>query len=135
MHNSHLEYVYEMEGMRKKQPITCFVFGVASLALMGVPPFGGFISKWTIATASAANFNWAGYVGAAALIVSAILTTLYMMSVITRFYFPLKNAPALSDHCHEADARMTGPLIILTGLIILLSLSSSVIYSWIGGMV
>ena len=135
LHNSHLEYVYEMEGMSKKQPITCAVFVVASLALMGIPPLGGFLSKWTIATASAANLSWAGYLGAAALIVSAILTTLYMMSVIVRFYFPLKNAAALSDHCHEADARMTGPLVFLTVLMIVLSLASSGLYSWIGGMV
>jgi len=135
LHNSHLEYVYEMEGMSKKQPITCAVFVVASLALMGVPPFGGFVSKWTIATASAANLSWAGYLGAASLIVSAILTSLYMISVVVRFYFPLKNAPALSEHCHEADARMTGPLIVLIVLIVVLSLASSGVYSWIGGMV
>ena len=135
LHNSHLEYVYEMEGMSKKQPITCGVFLVASLALMGIPPFGGFLSKWTIATASAANAVWAGYLGAAALIVSAILTALYMVSVIVRFYFPLKNAAPLSEHCHEADARMTGPLLFLTVLIVVLSLASSGVYSWIGGMV
>ena len=135
LHNSHLEYVYEMEGMAKKQPITCAVFVAASLGLMGIPPLGGFISKWTIATASAANLSWAGYLGAAALIVSAILTSLYMISVVVRFYFPLKSAPALSEHCHEADARMTGPLVFLTVLMIVLSLMSSGLYSWIGGMV
>jgi hypothetical protein len=58
-----------------------------------------------------------------------------MISVIVRFYFPLKNAAALSDHCHEADARMTGPLVFLTALIVALSLASSAVYSWIGGMV
>ena len=79
--------------------------------------------------------SWAGYLGAAALICSAILTALYMVSVIVRFYFPLKNAPALHDHCHEADARMTGPLVFLTVLMVVLSLASSGLYSWIGGMV
>jgi len=51
------------------------------------------------------------------------------------FYFPLKNAPALAEHCHEADARMTGPLVFLTVLMIVLSLASSGLYGWIGGMV
>ena len=60
---------------------------------------------------------------------------LYMISVVVRFYFPLKSAPALSEHCHEADARMTGPLVFLTVLMIVLSLMSSGLYSWIGGMV
>ncbi len=135
LHHNELEYVCDMEGLSKKMPVTCGVFLLASLALMGIPPFGGFLSKWTIGTAAAANGHWAGYLGAAALIVSAILTTLYMMSAAVRFYFPLKSAPAQPEHIHEADKLMTGPLVFLTVLMLVLSLCSAPLSVWIGGLV
>lgn len=135
LHHNKLEYVYDMEGLSKKMPVTCRVFLIASLALMGVPPLGGFLSKWTIGTAAAANANWAGYLGAASLIVSAILTTLYMLSAAVRFYFPLKSAPAQPEHIHEADRLMTGPLVFLTALMLVLSLCSAPLSVWIGGLV
>ena len=135
LHHNELEYVYDMEGLAKKMPVTCGVFLTASLALMGVPPFGGFLSKWTIGTAAAGNAGWAGYLGAASLIVSAILTTLYMLSAAVRFYFPLKSAPLLPERVHEADRLMTGPLVFLTALMLVLSLCSAPLSAWIGGLV
>ena len=119
-------------------PITCAVFLVAALALMGVPPFGGFISKWTIATAATSLNIWAGYVGAGALIVSAVLTALYMLTPVIRFYFTLNNAPALSEKVHEADWQMTVPLLGLTALLVALSLAAEPITQLlykIGGVV
>ena len=135
LHHNELEYVCDMEGLSKKMPVTCGVFLIASLALMGIPPLGGFLSKWTIGTAAAANLNWAGYLGASSLIVSAILTTLYMMSAAVRFYFPLKSAPEQLERIHEADRLMTGPLVFLMGLLGVLSLLSWPLSAWIGGLV
>jgi len=134
LHHGHLEYSAEMEGLHKKMPVTCAVFLVAALALMGVPPFGGFLSKWTIATAASSLGVWAGYVGMAALIVSAVLTALYMLTPVIRFYFPLNDAPALSDHVHEADWQMTVPLVGLTVLLIALSLCTGPITQLLTGI-
>ena len=134
LHHNELEYVYDMEGLGRKMPVTCGVFLAASLALMGIPPLGGFLSKWTIGVA-AAGASWAGKFGAAALIVSAVLTALYMMSSVVRFFFPLKNAPSLPERVHEADRLMTGPLVLLTALLVVLSLLSAPLSAWIGGLV
>jgi multicomponent Na+:H+ antiporter subunit D len=95
------------------------------LAILIAPPIG---------TAAAANGHWAGMLGAAALIVSAILTTLYMLSAAVRFYFPLKDAPAQPEHIHEADRLMTGPLVFLMVLLLALSLCSAPLSAWIGGL-
>ena len=134
LHHNELEYVYDMEGLGRKMPVTCGVFLAASLALMGIPPLGGFLSKWTLGVA-AAGASWAGKFGAAALIVSAVLTALYMMSSVVRFFFPLKNAPSLPERVHEADRLMTGPLVLLTALLVVLSLLSAPLSAWIGGLV
>jgi len=131
LHHGHLEYSADMEGLHKKMPITCAVFLIAGLALMGVPPFGGFLSKWTIATAATGLGVWPGYVGAAALIVSAVLTALYMLTPVIRFYFPLNQAPALSENVHEADWQMTVPLVGLTLLLTVLSLGSGTVVEFL----
>ena len=135
LHNNGLEYVHTMEGIHKKMPVTAATFTVAALALMGVPPFGAFLSKWTLGVASAASGGFPGVLGAAALVVSAILTTLCMMSAVIHFYFPTREAPPLPEGFHEADALMKGSLLFLVGLIVLLSLCSAPLCSWIGGFV
>ena len=134
LHNNGLEYVHTMEGLKKKMPVTAATFTLAALALMGVPPFGAFLSKWTLGVASAAAGGWTGIFGAAALAVSAILTTLCMMSAVVHFYFPVHEAEPLPENFHEADALMKGSLLFLAALIVVVSLLSAPITSWIGGM-
>ena len=134
LHNNGLEYVHTMEGLKKKMPLTAAAFTLAALALMGVPPFGAFLSKWCLGVASAASGGWTGVLGAAALAVSAILTTLCMMSAVIHFYFPTREAPPLPDSFREADALMRGSLIFLSALIVAVSLLSAPISTWIGGM-
>ncbi len=134
LHNNGLEYVHTMEGIKKKMPVTAASFTLAALALMGVPPFGAFLSKWTLGVASAASGGWTGVLGAAALAVSAILTTLCMMSAVVHFYFPTHEAPPLPEDFHEADALMRGSLLFLSALIVAASLLSAPISTWIGGM-
>ena len=137
LHGSKLENICDMENLSRYMPVTCGVFLAASLALMGIPPLCGFTSKWAIATAAAALNNWYGVLGSAALIVSAVFSALYLIPVAARFYFPLKNAPAL-HHCHEADKRMTIPMLLLIVMIVVLSLCSNSINAFVslvaGGM-
>lgn len=135
LHNNGLEYVHTMEGIHKKMPVTAATFTLAALALMGVPPFGAFLSKWTLGVASAASGGFSGMLGAAALVVSAILTTLCMISAVVRFYFPTREAPPLPGTFREADVLMKSSLLFLAGLITFLSLLSQPLSSWIGGFV
>lgn len=132
LHRTKLEYVYEMEGLHARMPATCAVFTFSALALMGLPPLGGFMSKWAIASAACALEDWRGYTGAAALIVSTVLTALYMMTSVIRFYFPLRDAPAVTERS-EADWQMLLPLGILTVLIAAGPLFSETLLGWLSG--
>ncbi|MEG2037989.1 MAG: proton-conducting transporter membrane subunit, partial [Ruthenibacterium sp.] len=78
------EYVYDLEDFGRAMPRVFAAFTVASFALAGVPPLGGFIGKWCIATAAAQTEMPLAYAGIAALILSTLLTTLYMMTVVVR---------------------------------------------------
>ena len=98
MHQSGKTYIYELDGMGRKMPVTFACLTAASLSLMGIPLFAGFISKWNLCQAA---FSWGGeavsagmsggflpYVGVAVILYSALMTGIYMLTVLVRAYFP-----------------------------------------------
>ncbi|MCC8102635.1 MAG: hypothetical protein LIP11_10400 [Clostridiales bacterium] len=56
---------------------------------MVIPPASGFISKWYLAQgALEANVGVFGWAGPAALLLSALLTAGYLLSIVTNGFFP-----------------------------------------------
>jgi len=47
--NTGIKKISEMKGIGKMMPITMAAFFFGSLSVIGIPPFGGFISKWYLA--------------------------------------------------------------------------------------
>ena len=121
---THREYIYEMDGFGKAMPKTMFAFTAASLGLMGIPPLAGFVSKWSIGTAAVTE-GTLGVIGAAALIVSALLTALYLVAVMLRAYFPANEATVDLTHVEDPNRLMTVPLIGLAIVSVLLGLCAS----------
>ena len=115
--HSHREYVYELEGMGSRMPVVFGTFTISSLALIGLPPLGGFAGKWMISSAAVDMGDPLAYVGIAALILSTLLTTLYLMTVIVRAYFPVgqPDQEALAA-VHEPGRAMQVSLLALTVL-------------------
>ena len=91
MHQTHKNYVHEINGFGRKMPVVFTIFTISGLALMGVPGLPGFISKWNLAKAAVANTHPMALVGVFALLVSALLTALYMMSISFRAFLPGKD--------------------------------------------
>ena len=81
-------YVYELDGLGRKMPKVFVTFTVSSLALMGVPGLCGFVSKWNLCRAAVDSENLLAYAGVAALMVSALLTAIYMLTMMIRAFFP-----------------------------------------------
>lgn len=123
LHYAHREYVHELEGLGRHMPVTFACFTAAACALTGIPPFNGFVSKWYIAQASVAADGWLPLVGFAALLISALLTAVYMFQVVLKAWFPRTDAPAIPDGtAHEAHWLMTVPTAILAALCLLMGL-------------
>ncbi|MCF8082292.1 MAG: monovalent cation/H+ antiporter subunit D family protein [Deltaproteobacteria bacterium] len=40
--------ISEMQGLGRQMPVTMFAFFVGTLSIIGLPPLGGFISKWNL---------------------------------------------------------------------------------------
>lgn len=84
--------VEELDGIGKKMPKTLWCYTFASLALIGIPPTSGFISKWYLAQgALEAEIGVFRYLGPAVLLVSALLTAGYLLPIVMRGFFPGKD--------------------------------------------
>ncbi|MBP3215723.1 MAG: proton-conducting membrane transporter [Clostridium sp.] len=81
--------VEELKGVGKIMPVTMLCFTVASLSLVGIPPMGGFLSKWVIAQASLHNgLGLYAVLPPVILLISALLTAGYLLTVVVDAFFP-----------------------------------------------
>lgn len=94
-------YVYELDGLGRKMPWTFGIFTLAALALMGVPGLAGFISKWYLAAAAVDFGSPLALTGIGALLISALLTAIYLLSIVIRAFF----TPPDFDETAIADVR------------------------------
>ena len=123
LHYAHREYVPQLEGLGRYMPVTFACFTAAACALTGIPPFNGFVSKWYIARAAVDTGAALPLVGFAALLVSALLTAVYMFQVVLKAWFPRTEAPAIPEgSAHEAGWMMTVPTAILAAACLLMGL-------------
>lgn len=124
--NTKREYVYELNGMAKKMPLTFACFAISALALMGVPPLNGFISKWALLEAAASSGTVSAYVGAGALIIAALLTAIYMLGPCIKAFFPKKDCESLPpEGIKDAEPAMAVLMLILAAAVILTGIFSS----------
>lgn len=106
-------YIYELDGFGRKMPKVFLIFTISALALMGVPGLCGFVSKWNLAKAAIESENPLAYVGIVFLMISAILTAIYMMTISIRAFFPGKqfDYSTISD-VEDPNWMMIFPLVI-----------------------
>lgn len=82
----------ELVGIGKEMPKTLWSYTFASLALIGIPPASGFVSKWYLANgaleADIGVFRWLGPV---VLLVSALLTAGYLLPISLKGFLPGKD--------------------------------------------
>ena len=115
--------VDELTGIGKEMPVTAWCYTFASLALVGIPPASGFISKWYLAGGSLESgipvFSWLGPV---ILLVSALLTAGYLLPITIRGFLPGADYDYEGLQKKEPSGVMVVPLLILAGLSVLLGL-------------
>ena len=112
--------VEELEGIGKRMPGTLWCYTFASLALIGIPPASGFISKWYLAQgALKAGVGIFGWLGPVVLLISALLTAGYLLPVTMKGFFP-GHGEAVSAEKQEAKPGMLFPLAVLAAAAVLL---------------
>ena len=122
MHQTGKKYVYEMDGMGRSMKITFGCFAVSALGLMGVPGFAGFISKWNLTEAAVNSGGPLAWAGVACLMVSALLTAIYMLGIVRRAFFPSTRGE--SAEAGDPGWQMCLPLLLCAACTVVLGFCS-----------
>lgn len=126
MHRTGNAYLYELDGVGKRMPVTFACFTLGALSLTGIPGFCGFISKWKLLEAGAEAGTWPAYAGCVCLILSAFLCAMYTFNVSVRAFFPPEGKDRYADsEVREADLFMLVPILVFTAVNIVFGLSAS----------
>ena len=125
IHQTEKQYVHELDGMGYRMPCVSGIFTLSALALMGVPGLAGFISKWNLASAAVESSNPVAYFGIACLLISALLTAIYMLTIVVRAFFPGKDFDDSSiKEFKDPNWKMLLPLFVFVFFIIAFGLYS-----------
>ena len=117
-------YVQDLRGMARRMPLVMAIFAFCAVELVGIPPFIGFQSKWALASAGLQSGTPLGFAGMGVLIVSAILTAVYLlMPAVTMFALPLNTGEAEVQR-EDPGWQMKVPLVLLCVLMLLLIFAS-----------
>jgi multicomponent Na+:H+ antiporter subunit D len=107
---THKEYVSELTGIGWQMPLTMTAFTLASLSMIGMPPFIMFASKWFLGTGAVAEgqvFFLLVY------LVAGLLAAAYLLPIVFRAF--LVRMPQFSAFS-EAAPLMVVPLLITAAL-------------------
>ena len=74
----------QLKGIGRRMPITMTAFTIGALSMIGVPPTGGFVSKWYILAGAFQDDN---YVALATIILSTVLNAAYFLPIIYMAWF------------------------------------------------
>ena len=145
IHKTGKTKVDGLRGIGKQMPVTLWCYTVASLALIGIPPASGFISKWYLAQGALDSgipvFSWLGPV---VLLVSALLTAGYLLPVTMRGFFPgsgyrypeegEKGKKLFFSLTKEASPLMLVPLLVLAVLAAALGMFPNPLADYVSGI-
>ncbi len=124
--------VDELRGVGKEMPFTIWCYTIVSLGLIGIPPTGGFISKWCLAAGSLATgmpvFRWLGPV---ILLISALLTAGYLLPLAIRGFLPGADYDYEHLQKREPSPLMTIPIAATTVLSVLIGLFPAQLTDWL----
>ncbi len=103
----------KMGGLRARLPITYVLMGIGCLAIAGIPPFSGFMSKDEILGRVLATGDWHVILWVLG-VVTAALTAFYMFRLFLMTFHGRYNGPQeVYDHAHEAPPVMWVPVGVL----------------------
>ena len=115
--------VRQLVGIGKEMPVTMWCFTLVSLTLIGIPPTSAFVSKWYLISGALDSgipgFSW---VGPVVLLISALLTAGYLLTISIKAFFPGEDYDYTKLVNHEPTWRMLLPMVVMTALAVILGI-------------
>ncbi len=109
--------ISQMVGIGRRLPFTMSAFFIGALSVIGLPPSGGFISKWYLVIGTVESGQIAMLV---VLLSSSLLNAAYFLPVVYRSFFCTPEESMFTDQRGEAPVWCLVPLILTAGLSIVL---------------
>lgn len=126
IYKTHKEFVDNIYGFGQKMPVVMSCFTIGACAVVGIPFLPGFVSKWGIGTAAAANGSVMAYIGMGALLYSAVMAAIYLFTISIRAFFPSRAFDYTSiSYVEDPNYLMKVPLIILCTAMVVLGIGSA----------
>jgi multicomponent Na+:H+ antiporter subunit D len=102
MHHTNGHKISDFKGIFRKMPFAAAIFTVGALAVIGVPPTGGFFSKWYLLLGGIEAKHW-GFV--VALLISTLINVALFVRVFDKGLYGHSGA---SDHSLESAGLNSG---------------------------
>jgi len=124
IHSLGIHNVDELDGVGKRMPVTMWCYTVCSLGLVGVPPTGGFVAKWYLASGALdGGLGVLGVIAPVVLIISAILTAYYLLAPAVSAFFPSDKTASYPRE--KEPLTMIVPLLVFAALTVLIGVFAS----------
>ena len=87
--------INQLKGIGRRMPVTMTAFTIGALSMIGVPPTGGFVSKWYILAGAFQDDN---YFALATIILSTALNAAYFLPIIYMAWFMREEEAPVTEH-------------------------------------
>ena len=112
-HGCHTKDIRKLGGLYKTMPWTAASFFLCAFSVMGVPPFGGFFSKYMVVNGAVESGH--PYI-AMVFILGAVMTVIYLLRAFVRVFM----GEAHMEHVpHEGSGTMVFSVALLAALSVL----------------
>jgi multicomponent Na+:H+ antiporter subunit A len=129
-HETATRDITKMGGLRKEMPITFILATIGALAMAGIPPLNGFLSKEMFYEASYEMGHLLGgpftYLIPALAVLGGVLTFAYSIKLIDGIFLGKRPSHGLPEHIHDPGWTMIIPTAFLAVLIILFGFVPSI---------
>ena len=116
-HSTHTKDIRQMSGLAKRLPVTCVAFAMCAFSVMGIPPFGGFFSKYMVIDGALLSGQpWI----TAVFIIGAVMTVIYLLRVFCKVFFGELSHPDIKEGSWEmvVSVAILGVLSLLAGIFV-----------------
>ena len=129
-HGCHTKDIRQLGGLYKAMPWTAASFLLCALSVMGIPPFGGFFSKYLVISGTvAAGQNWMAIV----FILGAVMTLIYLLRAFYRVFLGDYHG-AHAPH-HEGTKSMVYVVMFLAFLSVASGIFVNPVSNWVSAVV
>ncbi len=101
--------ISEMVGIGKRMPVTMIAFFIGSLSVIGLPPTGGFFSKWYLVLGTLQADQMPMLI---VLLGSSLLNATYFLPIVYRAFFCTPEESMFENQIQEAPIWCVAPLVV-----------------------